>query len=170
MDSFLKKISLGTLFLLLFSIAWYPQFPATRTATTPLFMTALADDDEDEEDEEEDEDEDEDEDEEEYEEESVVETQKTKTIKVVKEVIEYRPVTETVIVTEAAYAADTDSDGLVDAIDPDPSVSQIEYFTDTDNDGVPNALDLYQGEDDFAYYEFETDDNNNGILDSYENI
>ncbi len=95
---------------------------------------------------------------------------KPKTIRVMKEVIEYRPVTTQVIVTEEAYAKDSDGDGLVDAIDPDPLVPQKEYFTDDDNDGVPNALDEHRGDDDFAYYQFETDDNNNGILDSYENI
>lgn len=93
-----------------------------------------------------------------------------KTIKVLKEVIEYKPVTTQVVVTEEAYATDTDNDGLVDAIDPDPLVSQKEYYTDDDNDGVPNALDEHPEEDDFAYYQFESDDNNNGILDSYENI
>ncbi len=93
---------------------------------------------------------------------------KTKTIQVIKEVIEYKPVTKTIVVTEAAYAKDTDGDGLVDAIDPSPLVPQSEYFTDTDGDGIPNALDKHHDEDDFAYYEFETDENNNGILDSYE--
>lgn len=85
-----------------------------------------------------------------------------------QEVIEYKPVTVTIYVTEAAYAKDTDGDELVDALDPDPLVLQNEYFTDTDGDGVPNAIDRHHDEDDFAYYEFETDDNNNGILDSYE--
>jgi hypothetical protein len=137
----------------------YP-LPAYPLSTASFFTVALADDDEEDE-EDEDEDEDEDDDREEK-------ATKPKTIKVVKEVIEYRPVTETVIVTEAAYAVDTDSDALVDAIDPDPLVPQSEYFTDTDNDGVPNALDRYHDEDDFSYYEFETDDDGNGILDSYE--
>lgn len=93
---------------------------------------------------------------------------KPKTIKVVKQVVEYKPVTETVVVTEEAYAKDTDGDLLVDALDPDPRIAQSEYFTDIDGDGVPNAIDRYHDEDDFAYYEMETDDNGNGILDSYE--
>ncbi len=93
---------------------------------------------------------------------------KTKTIKVVKNVIVYKPVTETIVVTEEAYTKDTDGDLLVDAIDPDPLIKQSEYFTDIDGDGVPNALDKYHDEDDFSYYDFETDDNDNGILDSYE--
>ncbi len=137
----------------------YP-LPTHSFSTASWFTVASADDDE--------EDEDEDEEEHEEEDEEETKTSKPKTIKVVKEVIEYRPVTETVIVTEAAYAVDTDSDALVDAIDPDPLVPQSEYFTDTDNDGVPNALDRYHDEDDFSYYEFETDDDGNGILDSYE--
>lgn len=95
-------------------------------------------------------------------------TSQPKTIKVVKEVIEYKPVIETIVVTEKAYDTDTDGDKLVDALDPDPSVPQSEYFTDDDGDGVPNAIDSYPNEDDFSYYEFETDDNHNGILDSYE--
>lgn len=120
--------------------------------------------------EEEDEDREEDDDEEEDDSESSAEQSapKTKTIKVVKEIIEYRPVTETIIVTEAAYAKDADGDTLVDAIDPDPLVPQSEYFTDQDGDGIPNALDRHHDEDDFAYYDFETDTNENGILDSYE--
>ena len=92
----------------------------------------------------------------------------TKTIDVVKNVVEYKPVTETVIILDEAYQKDTDGDQLVDAIDPDPLLKQSEYFTDIDGDGVPNALDQHHDEDDFAYYDFETDENNNGIIDSYE--
>jgi hypothetical protein len=130
------------------------------SGNTPLLKTiALAEEDEDEE--------------EEYEaEEEAPKTKKktssTKTVEVIKKVIEYKPVQQTVMVTEDAYQKDTDGDLLVDAIDPDPLVHQAEYFTDTDNDGVPNAIDQFHDEDDFSYYEFETDDDNNGILDSYE--
>jgi len=141
----------------------------------PTFSTVSARENEDREDEEghnedENKDEDNESDEEEYSAPVTKKSSQPKTIKVMKEVIEYKPVTTQVIVTEEAYAKDTDGDGLVDAIDPDPLVSQKEYFTDDDNDGVPNALDEYPGDDDFSYYQFESDDNNNGILDSYENI
>ncbi len=143
-----------------------PSFVTTRTTLFSLsWLTANADRDEDEDEEEEEEDEDdEDEDEEEYQE----TTSKPKKIKVIQQVIEYKPVTETVVVTEEAYAKDSDGDLLVDALDPDPLIAQSEYFTDIDDDGVPNAIDRYHDEDDFAYYEMETDTDNNGILDSYE--
>jgi hypothetical protein len=88
--------------------------------------------------------------------------------KVVQEVVEYKPVSHTSIVTDEEYLKDTDGDGLVDAIDPDPSVDQRKYFTDSDDDGVPDILDQHPDEDDFLYYESEADENNNGILDSYE--
>ncbi len=156
-----KTLSLGVLTLFGFS---FSLLGLHHPSGTHPFSVASAREDEDEDHEEEDEDENEDD-------EEHTETKKSskpKTIKVVKEVVEYKPVTETVIVTEEAYAKDTDDDKLVDAIDPDPTIPQKEYFTDTDNDGVPNALDQHHDEDDFAYYEFETDDNQNGILDSYE--
>ncbi len=164
----MNLLRLFTLVVLLFSgvfLSFSVTVPSHNGSPSLSFLpVALADDDEDEEDEDEDEEEDEDEDEEE----ERASTPKQKTIRVVKEVIEYKPVTTTVIVTEEKYAKDSDGDTLVDAIDPDPLVSQKEYFTDSDDDGVPNALDSYPNEDDFAYYAFETDDNNNGILDSYE--
>lgn len=145
-----------------------PSFVTTRTSPFSLsWLTANADRDEDEDEEEEDEDEDED-DEDEDEEEYQETTSKPKKIKVIQQVVEYKPVTETVVVTEEAYAKDSDGDLLVDALDPDPLIAQSEYFTDIDDDGVPNAIDRYHDEDDFAYYEMETDADNNGILDSYE--
>lgn len=150
------------LFVFLF-LLWSIQLPLSfyQNNTLPFFTSALAD-------EEEDEDEDEDEDEEEDEDEDERPKSSTKTINVIQEVIEYKPVTETVIVLDEAYQKDTDGDRLVDAVDPNPLIQQSEYFTDTDADGVPNALDQHHDEDDFAYYEFETDANNNGIIDSYE--
>lgn len=76
---------------------------------------------------------------------------------------------EKVITTlDPIYTTDTDKDGLVDGLDPHPTIPESEYFTDTDGDGVPNAFDKHHDEDDFAYFEEETDTNNNGILDSYE--
>ncbi|QQR78876.1 MAG: hypothetical protein IPJ68_01190 [Candidatus Moraniibacteriota bacterium] len=145
--------------------------PRDASPNSAAFMTALAERDEEEHEDEEDE-----EHEEKDEDDGKKATQETgtgsktkaKTVKVVKDVIEYRPIAKTVIVTEEAYATDTDGDLLVDAIDPDPKVPQNEYFTDTDGDGVPNAIDRHHDEDDFSYYEFETDNDNNGILDSYE--
>ena len=90
---------------------------------------------------------------------------KPKETKVVVEETIYKTIT----VYEPGYDVDTDGDKLVDAIDPDPLVSQLEYFTDSDNDGVPNVLDEHKGEDDFKYKP-DTDTNNNGILDSYESL
>lgn len=146
-----RFLSLGTLALFAFSMLAPMPFVSPTTNTSPWWMTVRADDHEDEDEEEEE-----------------TKSSKPKTIKVIKQVVEYKPVTETVVVTEEAYAKDTDGDLLVDALDPDPRIAQSEYFTDTDDDGVPNAIDHYPEEDDFAYYEMETDDNGNGILDSYE--
>lgn len=92
-----------------------------------------------------------------------------KTRQVIQNVIEYKPVTKTVVVTEEEYRIDSDGDLLVDAIDPNPLVKQDEYFTDTDGDGVPNVFDRHHDEDDFSYFDdAETDVNINGIFDSYE--
>lgn len=92
----------------------------------------------------------------------------TKTVPVTKDVITYRPVTKMVTVTDPGYDTDIDNDGLVDALDPDPTRPQSEYFTDIDGDGVPNAFDAHHDEDDFAYFVDETDTNQNGVIDSYE--
>ncbi len=74
---------------------------------------------------------------------------------------------ETKLVNDPEFLTDTDGDGLVDAIDPEPQYDQRKYFTDSDSDGVPDAFDQHPGEDDFAYHDDE-DMNLNGILDSYE--
>ena len=143
--------------------------PVSFSVYPPLLATVSARENEDEEDEEDHEEEDdEDEREDDAEPTTTESAPKTKTIKVIKEVVDYRPVTETIMVTEEAYAKDTDGDALVDALDPDPLLPQSEYFTDIDGDGIPNALDRHHDEDDFAYYELETDTNGNGIFDSYE--
>lgn len=96
-------------------------------------------------------------------------TTTTKIEKIAQNVVEYKPVTRTVIVTDEAYKTDSDGDLLMDALDPNPSVKQSEYFTDIDGDSVPNALDKHHDENDFVFFDdFETDENANGILDSYE--
>lgn len=136
---------------------------------SPAVPTAWADDDEDE-DEHEDEDDEDDREDEDEEEAPAQETTKTVMKKVVQEIIEYKPVTRTYVVTDEAYQKDLDGDGLVDAIDPDPLIDQRKYFTDSDDDGLPDVLDQHQGEDDFLYYESEADANDNGILDSYEDL
>lgn len=82
-------------------------------------------------------------------------------------VYEKRLVQKKVQVTPPEYTMDTDGDGLVDGLDPDPKVAQQEYFTDTDGDGVPNAFDRHHDGDDWAYVE-DTDANGNGVLDGYE--
>ena len=68
---------------------------------------------------------------------------------------------------DAGFDVDTDKDGLVDAIDPNPTTDEKLLFTDSDNDTVPDALDKKPNEDDFLFHE-DTDENKNGILDSYE--
>ena len=79
-----------------------------------------------------------------------------------------RQVTKVETVTPQEYQIDSDGDGLVDAIDPDPKRSQKDYFTDSDGDSVPDAFDRHSGEDDFAYSDANTDTNGNGIIDAYE--
>jgi hypothetical protein len=155
-------------FLALAVIAAFEMAAAIPTAFFPntTVPAAWAEDDEDEEDEEDDEDEDEDRSEDSGE--SAVTTTKTVMKKVVQEFIEYKPVTRTYVVTDETYQHDTDQDGLVDAIDPDPLVDQRKYFADSDDDGMPDVLDQHPNEDDFLYYESESDENNNGVLDSYE--
>lgn len=154
----ISSLTLPVLFLVASSVVWRDAL-----SQPAAFMTVHADDDEDKEEDDED-----NKDEGQKESEEEKSKPRTKTVRVVKEVVEYRPVAKTVIVTEEGYTIDTDGDLLVDAIDPDPKVPQSEYFTDIDDDGVPNAIDRHHDEDDFSYYEFETDDDNNGILDSYE--
>lgn len=145
-------------------IGYSPQFNS-------VFSLAQAREDEDEEDDDEDEDEDEDE------EHTSTQTTSTSTkssasstkqTTTTKEVIEYQPVTETIIVIDPLYQQDSDGDGLVDGLDPDPATDQRLYFTDDDGDGMPNIWDRYPGEDDFAYLNEETDTNQNGLIDAYE--
>ncbi|MCW1888674.1 MAG: hypothetical protein KIH67_003930, partial [Candidatus Moranbacteria bacterium] len=126
-----KTVGLFILFLFL----WHIQFPLTSSQKNfSSFMTAIADEEEEEEDEDE-----EDEEDEEYEKSKP----STKTIDVIQNITEYKPVTETVVTLDDSYQKDTDGDQLVDAIDPNPLIKQSEYFTDTDGDGVPNALDQH---------------------------
>jgi len=75
---------------------------------------------------------------------------------------------ETRFINDPPFLVDTDKDGLVDGVDPEPKSDFREYFTDKDGDGVPNAFDRYHDEDDFSYHDREGDENNNGISDSYE--
>lgn len=134
---------------------------------------------EDEEDEEEDEDEDEEDHEEEDEDEddyvpasTKTTSPKTEKITVPKTIqtIVRQPVVETYIETEPGYASDGDGDGIVDALDPDPAITQTAYFTDDDGDSVPNALDTWPGFDDLLAIDPMQDANKNGILDTYERL
>ncbi len=98
----------------------------------------------------------------------------SETVSTKQKTVKAKPVYETVLVEKVIttldpiFTIDTDKDGLVDGLDPHPTVPESEYFTDDDNDGIANAFDMHIGEDDFAYYEQENDENGNGILDSYE--
>lgn len=128
----------------------------------PLVLVALADRDEDEDEDEDEEDEDDEDDEEDESSSSAKKSSQTETV--TKQVVTY----ETRIVNDPEFLVDTDQDGLVDGVDPEPNFDFREYFTDIDGDGVPNAFDKHHDEDDFSYHDEETDKNNNGILDSYE--
>ncbi len=85
------------------------------------------------------------------------------------EIVSSEPEYKLVSVVDPGFDVDTDKDGLVDALDPNPTVPQQLFFTDTDKDGVADANDEYPGDDDFKYVEFE-DINTNGILDSFETL
>jgi hypothetical protein len=146
---------------------------------------ALAGEDEDEEDEKEEEDDHDEEDEKDDEDderrsstapapEPVTETAKVKKVPktktVIQEIVEETPVIETYVVTDPGYDTDGDSDGLVDALDPDPALHQSAYFTDDDGDSVPNALDTRPGTDDILALDELSDANANGVLDSFESL
>lgn len=89
---------------------------------------------------------------------------------VVQEIVEETPVVETYVVTDPGYDSDSDSDGLVDALDPDPTLHQSAYFTDDDGDSVPNALDQEPGADDILSLDELDDTDGDGILDRYESL
>lgn len=84
-----------------------------------------------------------------------------------------KPVYKTVYVTKVIttldpkFTRDIDGDGIVDGLDPHPTIPEKDFFTDDDNDGVPNAFDKHKEEDDYAYFEQDDDTNKDGILDSF---
>lgn len=142
-----------------------PPFQTARF--NPFFAwIAQAEDDEEEEDEDEEEEEREDEDEEYSSSKNSSPSNQTTT----RQVITYQQITKTTQTVAPGYDKDTDGDGIVDAIDPDPSKDQREYFTDSDQDGIPNAYDKHPGKDDFTYDENAQDENQNGVIDSYEQL
>jgi hypothetical protein len=164
----MKKLTIKHLLILL------AFFTITTVVVSQLHVVFAEDEDEDErrEDSEDREDEDEyqeDRDEEEQApataQERVVETITVTEYVTVEQEPEAQPVYATVI--DAGYNIDSDKDGLVDAIDPNPSISEKLLFTDTDKDSVSDALDKHLGENDFSFIE-DTDANSNGIIDSYE--
>lgn len=116
------------------------------------------------EDEEHEEDEDEDEDEDDHDEDQKIEYV-TEEVEVEEPVQNAAPVVTKQIAP--GFSTDTDGDGLVDAIDPHPTINEKLFFTDSDGDTVPDALDQHPNEDDYSYMEF-TDSNSNGISDDVE--
>jgi hypothetical protein len=166
-------------------LAFVPGLSHTLAGSSAAFAREDEEDEDEDEDEEEDEkDEHEDEGEEDEHrprstpsatiEESVVETVKVekvpKTKTVIREIIEETPVVETYIVIDPGYDTDGDSDSLVDALDPDPTLHQSAYFTDDDGDSVPNALDQEPGADDILSLDELDDADGDGILDRYESL
>lgn len=132
-------------------------------------VPAFADEDEDEDEDDDDEDDDDDDDDRKSKGDSK-KSSNTKTEMITSVRYEVRQVEQQVAVTPPEYLIDTDGDGLVDGVDPDPRVHQREYFMDDDDDGIANIFDRHPGEDDFSYYEGENDANKNGIIDSYESM
>ncbi len=168
----MKKKSLAILFAPILFFGYFVLSGSDgflRLHTSVIPMASAEDDEEEYEAEEEDEDDDDDDRDSDSSDGSGSKGSVVKTKQVTQEVVEYKPVTKTVTVTDEAYKIDSDGDLLVDALDPSPFIKQSEYFTDIDGDSIPNALDKHHDEDDFAYFDgYETDTNDNGILDSYE--
>ncbi len=155
----MKKLLFIILFLLFTALALKPL-----TTTYLVSNQVLAEEDEDHE-EDRNEDEEDEKDDDDYVEEDTLE-EITELKKQIEELIEAsKPVFVTQI--DAGYDVDTDGDGLVDALDPNPTVHQKLYFTDTDNDSIPDFLDKFPNKDDLTQVE-DTDKNSNGIIDSYE--
>lgn len=156
---------------ILFGLLQVSHIPYINNTLTQVFADDDNDEDEHEdEDDEEDEEEFEDEDDEDYEDDEYEE----KTIYVTEyvtlapeETLEPVSVPVYKTIVDPGYNIDTDGDGLVDAIDPDPQVHQKRFYTDTDGDSMPDAFDVNPNVDDF-YLLDEADSNGNGIIDSYE--
>lgn len=159
----LKILSALVIALLLTAAAGYSK----NTKVKPYgFVVSFAEDDEKDEDEKEDEEDDDDDEEEDDEEDEVVYEKSNPS----PNVTTLSPqVVRLITIVDPGFGKDSDKDGLVDAIDPNPTVNQKLYFTDSDNDGVPDATDTHPGDDDFKFIEF-TDTNSNGILDSLEGV
>lgn len=158
MTRHLNRFFIALLIFSVFEIATFQH----RFLSLPSFIfpssLALADDDDDEDDEEE----------EEY---SDKETRNSsaKTILVPQTpitVTTWKQVTKQIPVD--GYDTDSDDDGLVDALDPHPTIPEQRFFTDTDGDGVPDSNDQFPGKDDFFTFSDTADTNINGILDVYE--
>ena len=172
MKSGFQKFGSLVLVLFLFCLSGFVSAPARALSISQVFGSrVLGDSAENEEEDDEDEDED---DEDEDEDDSAVfsagSSSSTKTVTTYVTRYETRQVSKTVLVTPVEYQTDTDGDGLVDAIDPDPKRHQKEYFTDTDGDSVADAFDLHHDDDDLTYVEGSADRNGNGIIDSYEGV
>jgi len=158
-----KNYLIAIIMILIFSSSY---IVSTEVVSKIVNKTVYADEDEDEDEDDEDEDDDEheDEDDDDEREEEQVEYE---IIEVpVEEEVVVEPI-RYVTVFDTGYNIDTDKDGLVDAIDPNPTIHEREFFTDTDGDGVANALDSYPNEDDYSMVEF-IDINQNGIADELE--
>ena len=165
MKSGFQKFGSLVLVLFLFCLSGFVSAPARALSISQVFGSrVLGDSAENEEEDDEDEDEDD----------SAVfsagSSSSTKTVTTYVTRYETRQVSKTVLVTPVEYQTDTDGDGLVDAIDPDPKRHQKEYFTDTDGDSVADAFDLHHDDDDLTYVEGSADRNGNGIIDSYEGV
>ncbi len=160
-----KNYLIAIIMILIFNSSY---IVSTEVVSKIVNKTVYADEDDDDEDEEEEEEENEDEEDEEDDDDDEREEEQVE-----YEIIEV-PVEEEVVepiryvtVFDTGYNTDSDKDGLVDAIDPNPTIHEREFFTDSDGDGVANALDVYPNEDDYSMVEF-TDSNQNGIADEIE--
>lgn len=164
MPQIIRRISVPFLipiFLLVTFTSWGSAFRQMVYENVMVSSVYAEDDEEDEEDEEDDDN---------YS--ATTDTSSSSTSTKTKSTPTYKTVYVTKVITtlDPKFTTDTDKDGIVDGLDPHPTISEIEFFTDDDNDGIPNAFDTHPGEDDYAYFEQDQDANNNGILDSFESL
>lgn len=164
-----QKVTTLVMVLSLFGLAGFVLSPARALSISQIFGSRVLGDSTEREEEEDEEDE-EDDDEDGSTGGDTSSSSSTKAVTTYVTRYETRQVSKTVLVTPVEYQADTDGDGLVDAVDPDPKRHQKEYFTDTDGDSVADAFDLHHDDDDLTYVEGSADMNGNGIIDSYEGV
>lgn len=165
-----QKVGSLVLVLSLFSLTGFVPAPAQAISISQILGSRVLGDSSEREDEDDEGDEEDEDDKDDSANSGAGSSSSTKTVTTYITRYETRQVSKTVLVTPVEYQTDTDGDGLVDAVDPDPKRHQKEYFTDTDGDLVADAFDLHHDDDDLTYVEGGADADGNGVVDSYEGV